>query len=411
MLGYIRKLIKNIPTIIIAFILAVTAWLTAVSSSDPNEIHTYSQPISVEVLGQDASLIINGDTDHQVTVSINAPKSVWQQLNSTSGLIHAYIYLSGLEKGTHHLPVQVLVNLKPLQIVSVSPEVISLTLEPLVATVMPIQLVSRGEPAIGFQAEKPSLEPGSSSLSGPESLVNQVVNLRATIDLTQSRESINTTLALVAVDVNGDPVDGVTIMPSTTLIRQPISQKGGYRNVVVKVVSQGKLANGYKLTNISVSPPNITVFSKDPALVESLPGYVETNPIPLENLMNDTSLPADLYLPTGVSLVGNQVVTVMINIEPIVSSLTISRIPIIITGLAEGLTAEFSPQVVDILISGPLPILDVLKSQEIQIIIDLVGKEPGTYQVTPNVQINTPEIRVESVIPGSIEVVITRKVK
>ena len=410
MLRFIRKLIKSIPTIIIAMILAITAWLTAVSSSDPNEIHTYSQPISVEVLGQDASLIINGETVHQVTVSINAPKTVWQQLNSTSGLINAYIDLSGLKKGTHHLPVQIMVDLKPLQIVSVNPELISLTLEPLVAAVMPIQVVSRGEPAIGFQAEKPSMEPGSSRISGPESLVDQVVNLRATVDLTQTRESINTTLALVAVDVNGDPVDGVTITPPTAQIIQPITQKGGYRNVVVTVVSQGKLANGYRLTNISVSPPNITVFSKDPTLVESLPGYVETNPIPLDNLMADTSLPAALNLPAGVSLVGNQVVMVVINIEPIESSLTISRIPIIPIGLAEGLTVDFSPIFVDILISGPLPVLDILKSQEIQVTIDLVGKEPGTYQVIPIVR-NTPEIRVESIIPGTIEVVITRKVK
>ena len=66
----------------------------------------------------------------------------------------------------------------------------------------------------------------------------------------------------------------------------------------------------------------------------------------------------------------------------------------------------------DALLTGPLPVLDVLKSQEIQVTIDLAGKGPGTYQFTPIVQINTGqintgEIRVESIIPGTIEVVIS----
>jgi YbbR domain-containing protein len=72
------------------------------------------------------------------------------------------------------------------------------------------------------------------------------------------------------------------------------------------------------------------------------------------------------------------------------------------------LTVKISPEVVDVLLSGPLPVLDVLRSQDFQITINLDGKGPGTYQLTPNVQIDTGEIRVESVIPGTIEVVISR---
>ena len=37
----------------------------------------------------------------------------------------------------------------------------------------------------------------------------------------------------------------------------------------------GYVADGYKLTNITVSPPTVTVFSSDPTLVNELPGYVE----------------------------------------------------------------------------------------------------------------------------------------
>ena len=408
MLAVIRKILKSLPSLITALMLAMAAWVAAVSSSDPNEIHVYSQAIQVDVLGQDTHLIIVGNQIAQVRVTMNAPRSIWQQFNTTTNQIHAFIDISGLKKGSYQVPIQVQTDLKPVKILSLSPENVSLTLEPLVSVTYPLQMVSRGEPAIGYQAGTATIEPTHSEVTGPESLVNQVVKLRSTIDLTQAQTNINVNLDIQAVDINGDTVDGVTIIPNKVVVNQPITQKGGYRNVVVKVVSQGKLADGYRLTNISVFPPNITVFSEDPTLVENLPGYVETQPIVLDNIKSDLSIPADLNLPTGVSLVGNQVVMVLASIDPIESSLTISKIPVIPTGLGDGLTAKISPEVVDVLLSGPLPVLDVLKSQDFQITINLDGKVPGTYQLTPSVQIDTSEIRVESVIPGTIEVVISK---
>ena len=73
----------------------------------------------------------------------------------------------------------------------------------------------------------------------------------------------------------------LTFNPADIAATIPITQKGGYRNVVVKVITQGSLANGYRLSNISVNPPTVTVYSSDPAKVEALPGYVETTPINL----------------------------------------------------------------------------------------------------------------------------------
>ncbi len=408
MLSFIQKALKSFPSLITAVVLALAAWIAAVSAADPNEIHTYLQPVPIEVLGQDTGLIIVGDSIRSVRVTMNAPSSVWQQFNTTPNQIQAFIDLSGLKQGSYKVPLQLKINLKPVKVVTLNPESISITLESLVTKSLPLQIVTRGEPAVGYQAESYSLDPDTADISGPESLVKQVTNLRTIVDLTQAQENINLSLEINAVDINGDPVEGLTINPSTVMVNQPITQKGGYRNVVVKVVTQGILADGYRLTNISVFPPNITVFSTNPALVGDLPGYVETQPIVLENIKNNLSVPAELNLPAGVTLVGNQVVIVLASVEPIESSLTISRISIIPLGLADGYTVQISPEVVDVILSGPLPVLDILKAQEIQVTINLEGKEPGTYQVIPVVQISTKEIKVESVIPGTIEVVITK---
>jgi hypothetical protein len=40
---------------------------------------------------------------------------------------------------------------------------------------------------------------------------------------------------------------------------------GGLKSVVVKVLTTGKVQEGYRLTNISVSPLTVTLFADNPS--------------------------------------------------------------------------------------------------------------------------------------------------
>ena len=76
-------------------------------------------------------------------------------------------------------------------------------------------------------------------------------------------------------------------------------------------------------------------------------------------------------------------------------------------GLEQGLTAQVSPTSVDIIISGPLSLLDMLTRQDVRVTVDLTGLAEGTYQLTPNIEILIANVDVESILPNTIEVVIT----
>jgi hypothetical protein len=130
--------------------------------------------------------------------------------------------------------------------------------------------------------------------------------VRATLDLNRATEDIERQLNLVAVDTTESPVTGVNLSPGQVAVQVGISQRGGYRNVVVKVVINGQVARGYRVTNISVFPPAVTVFSPDPRLIEALPGYVETSPLDLDNARDDINLFMPLDLPPGVSVVARK---------------------------------------------------------------------------------------------------------
>jgi YbbR domain-containing protein len=169
------------------------------------------------------------------------------------------------------------------------------------------------------------------------------------------------------------------------------------------------VASGYRVTNISVFPPTVTIFSADPKLVDEIPGYVETKALDLNGAKDDLDLRLPLDLPPGVSVVGEQTVAVQVGIAAIEGSLTLSDKQVEVIGLPNIYQVRTSPETVDVILSGPLPLLDQLITTDVRVIIDLTGEAVGTFQRVPSVEIDLPDIRVESILPGSIEVVVTRR--
>lgn len=402
-----RRMIKMIPTLLLAFVLAVIVWVSAVTASDPNEIHTLSQPVAVEIIGQDPSLVITQSIPTQVKVSLNAPRSVWTRLNLTPTQVKAYLDLSGLQSGTYKQEIQLQVGIQPANVISYTPHSVSFSLEKVATHSFPIQLVLSGEPAIGFEAGTPVLSATEAIVSGPESQIGLIKTIQTVIDLTEVHTSIKNTYILSALDANKQPVTGVSLLPENVDVSLPITQRGGYRNVAVKVVTQGRVANGYRLTNISVAPPSVTIYSSDPAKVNDLPGYIETVPINIEGAKSDIDSVEELNLPADVAIVGIKNVTVQVGVAPIESSLTLSHLNIMVNSLDPRYQALISPTTVDVILSGPLPLLDNLTAADVQVEIDLQGLGAGSHQITPNVRLSSNEIRVESVLPVTLEVTIT----
>ncbi len=402
-----RWLATNLRTFGLAFALALAVWVSAVTAADPDEVNTYPQPINLDIVGQDSSLILTGNYAEQIELTLRAPRSVWEQLIADPNSIRAVIDLSGLGAGDHSVPVQVQIGAQPVRLISIAPTEITLTLERLVTINMPISLIVNGEPAIGYQAGAPELTPATVTISGPETLVQTVQTVRMSVNMNNTRESIDQTATLQILDRNNRAISGLTISPDTAAVAIPVSQQGGYRDVAVKVVVEGQVASGYRLNSISVFPPVVTLFSSDPQLVNAQPGFVETAPLDLNDAKNDLVTRLDLTLPEGISVVGEQSVLVEVAIDAIEGSLTLADQPIETVGLAEGLSAGTSPLTVTVILSGPLPLLETLTAQDVRVIVDVTDLQPGTYQLTPSVEFLITGIRVETILPASVQVTIS----
>lgn len=404
---HIRKFIRSLPTLLTALVFATAAWAFSVTQADPTETRTYPRPLSMEIIGLDPNLMIINEISQQVNLAIRAPASIHTQLENDINLIDVLLDLSGLEAGVHTLTPQVNVGLSPAEVVRITPSSVFFKLDSVITRNYPIEITMIGNPTIGYEVQTPELSDETVNISGPQSLIDNIANVVAEISIADASENIQRVIELTPLDADEVPVTGVTFSPATIRVTIPVTQRGGFRTVVVKIVTSGQIASGYRLTNIFAMPPTVTIFSANPNLVETIPGFVETTPINLNAASEDIEIRVALNLPEGINVVGSQNVTVQIGIDPIQSSIGFTNIPIQIEGLEEGLQAEISPENVDIFLSGPLPLLDELDQDFILVLIDLSDRGVGTYQLAPEVWLEDDQITVDAVLPSSIEVTIS----
>ncbi|MGE5123164.1 MAG: YbbR-like domain-containing protein [Acidobacteriaceae bacterium] len=402
----LRWLAKNLGTLLTAIIMAVIVWVSSVVASDPNEEHILARSVPIEIIGQDPGLQLMGDVTRNVTLVLRAPASVWTVLNTDQQSVHASADLTNLGPGEHIVPVQVQITPRLVRKIRQDPQQLTITLDSIVSQKFSVNLIVNGTPPVGYEAQPPWIDPTEVTVTGPESLVSTVNEARVIVDITNINQSIVREQAPVLLDEQGKVVNGLKVTPDTVTVNQPITLLGGYRYVIVRAVSTGQVANGYRLTNIFVSPVGVVVFSSNPELVNNLPGYVGTQSIDLSGKEDDFETLVELNLPSGISVVGDPKVLVQVSIAAIESSLAIS-LPVEVINLAPGLEAVSSPTSVDVILSGPVPVLNTLGPTDVRAVVDLSGYEEGVYQLIPQINILPERVEKVSILPATVEITIT----
>src|SRR3990172_6037632 len=175
-----RWITSNLRTLLLALVLGVSVWISAVTAADPDEVRS---PIMVplEIIGQDPSLVITSETPSIIEVTIRAPSSVWEQFTAQENPVRAILDLSGLGAGDHTENVQIQISVRPTQLVLANPTTVPVNLERLATQTLPIDLSLTGQPAVGYQAGEAAMDPADIVISGPESLVDQIARARVLV--------------------------------------------------------------------------------------------------------------------------------------------------------------------------------------------------------------------------------------
>lgn len=400
----LRWLWSNLGLILLSMALSTLIWATAVEQENPTVEQAFPSAIPVSLTNVPEGMIAYGQTDARVSVVLRAPQSVWKALRSED--IRASVNLSGLKPGTHALPVQVQVGLGPVQVRRVEPSTLLVYLEKMTQSEVPVRVRLEGNPPLGYIARPPETGALTVTVSGPTSLVAQVVEAQAVASVEDRRADVDGELDLKPYDAQGKEVPYITLMPSRISVHVAVEQLSGFRDLAVTARLTGRVASGYRISGITVDPPVVTVYGA-PEVISQIPGYLETAPLELENTKESLEVRLPLVAPEGVSLLMKEpVVTVRVTVVPIEGSMTVRR-PVEVQGLAPGLTATVAPEEVEVILNGPLPVLEELRPEDVRVLVDLFGLNPGRYSLEPQVVVTPQGVVVGAVLPATVQVEIS----
>jgi YbbR domain-containing protein len=403
MKGVLRWLASNASLILFSLALAVLLWAVAVEQSDPSSERTFASAVPIAVNGIPDGMIVFDQSATQVYVTLRAPDSVWRNLRLDE--MRATIDLSGLDEGTHQLPVRVTVNRRPVMVRRVEPATVTVQLETMAEAVVPVNVQITGNTATGYIAQPATFSPLTATVRGPASLVARVVRATAQVSVAGARSAVDDSFVLEPRDARGEMVPVVTLDPPQASVVVPVAKLGTFQDLVVRTELEGNVAPGYRISTVTVEPPVVTVFGRQD-IVSQLPGYLDTEPLNIEGATESTEVELELLVPEGVSLLGLErpVVVVRVVVVPVEGSITVRR-QVEIQGLSPGITATVAPTMVEVILSGPLPLLESLGESDVRVIVDLFELGPGSYSLAPMV-VQPPGVSAESVLPANVQVVV-----
>lgn len=394
-----RWIASNAPLMALAIILASLSWVVAIEKSDPTIEQVFPQPVPITLSGLPKGMLVVGGVKATTQFTVRAPASIWSSLKTTD--FTAMVDLTGLGPGMYRLPVKWALNRHPAWVMQIDPEYVDLELDFEATRSVPVHVEVEGEPRLGYIQRPPLVTPTQAVVRGPESYVARVVGALVRVSVQDATTDVQGEFQPQLLDSQGQPVPYVILETETVSVQIPIQLSAYYRVLSVKAVLTGTLASGYRITNISVEPPNVTVFG-NPESIAALPGYIETKPINLEGAQANVVERPPLNLPQNISLVMAEQPVVRVFVEPIQGSRTVVVTPTI-QGLGPGLTYTVSPATVEVILSGPVPLLEALDADDVRAVLDLFNLGQGVHQIEPHIVV--PEgIVAQSILPTTVQV-------
>lgn len=399
-----NRVIANIGALALSLVLAIAVWVVAVQDENPVITEDLETPVPVTLIGPDAGLSIVGQPVRQVVLEVRAPRRLWdERLRAQDFVVEAD--LSDLGPGRHTVPLTASYPSEDVEIADIKPDSVVVNLEAIVTRRVDVQAELLGEPAFGYEWRTTYITPTEISVTGPATIVDQVRSAVVEVALPGVRSTVERLQPVALRDQQGNTVTGISdVEPRSVQVLVEIAQRAGYRDYSVRVPTTGTVALGYQITGIEVQPSLVTLRGS-PDAFDQLPGYVETTPIALDGITEDIRARLTLDLPETLAAVGLQGVSVHILVDPIFGSRSFQAIPVI-RGLAPGLTRTISLRLVDLVVTGPLPVLEQLNDANVQVLADLSGLEPGVHSV--RLMTVVPEgVTVVSLLPEQIDITIS----
>ena len=393
-----HKFTDNLGLKIIAIIFAVFLWLIVVNLDNPVSTQTFSE-VPVTIINEDI-ILSAGDTyqvlgEEKVSVVISATRQVRQKLTKED--IVATADIKEMDTSTGLVPIKISIPnyAGKYESAEAAPRNLQIQREKSGKKVLSLT-VSTGDSKVrdGYILGDMTVNPDKVTITGPESILDQIDRAVALIDVEGLAKDSEETAKLELYDISGNPISqtrlgnnlgegGITVSVEVLKIK----------SVPILLTVSGTPAEGYKYTGYSSEPETVQIYGEKDVIDK-----IEEIDVPAIDVSEASepvqkSVNISEYLPKDVQLVdektANVIVTAMVEEEGtrtinfMVSSIQISN-------LAEGLQVSYEPDAeIALRFSGDqkaLEMLDISNAVSVDMSAYVV---PGVYDV--HVDVDIPE--------------------
>lgn len=400
------KLSRNTTPKLVSILFAIVLYIYVMGEVNPED-YISKENVKVNLLNveelQSSGLVIIDQNDYTVDLKISGKRNELKKISLDDIKITAD--LRGFPKGVNSVPLDVS---KPANIeVNISPQQIKVRLDKIVQRQKPVEVFEKGAPAKSYVIGTKKITPEEILVEGPESKVESVTKVIGEINVDGAKATIRNSIPVRAVNNEGKDVIGVEVKTKSVNVLLPMEK---LKNIDIKPVITGKPKEGYKITNIEVSPKTVTIKGKE-EIIKKI-NEIFTKPINVEELNESLVTEVNFVKEKNIEMPYLQALPeVRIVVEKIeTKEFTFKANQISVNNLNGALTTNIGELIEDIKIkiSDVRSVLKDVKRSDLELIIDAQDLDEGIYILDLKLNKNHKYENIE-IEPNNIEIEIYDK--
>jgi YbbR domain-containing protein len=335
--------------------------------------------IPIQAVHQPPSAFILGQLPDVQNIRYFAPVDAAERLSSAG--FSATIDLTGIVPDPASpivtVPVKLVAADPKVSILSFSPAEVFVRLDPIITSTVPVR-VSHGTVPEGLQIGEPQLSQASVTVSGPQSVVSQIVAAEARVRIQSSGIDVDQLVDLVPVDGRDEVLTPVEMNPTSVRVRIPVGSPVTTKSVPVTAVVTGTPGNGFVVGSTTITPAVATVTGE----ADTLTGLtaVQTKPVDVSGAATTVQVTVGLDLPDGISAVGDQTFAVTVDLRESAATRSFSA-GLIMIGAEPSRSYTLGADTVVVTLGGGDQALNQVDAASFAASINVTGLTAGSHDV------------------------------
>ena len=383
-----RSIRSNLGWKIVSLAFAILLWNYVIGAVNPTMNRSYSG-LQARIIGADVlraeNLTLQGNPQiKDITVKVELHRR--DVLNFHKSDIDVYMDVSTINKeGEAELRLRATPSKGT--VVSISPDRVKLTVEPLLTRTIPVECELTGELPKQYWRDAVELSKDQLTITGATSLVEKVDRAVVSMPLDGLTESVSAPKDFSLRDANNQPVDatGMTFSDPNSIVYLTIYPMKTVRIEADSAIT-GTVAKGYEIKSIDVAPTSVVVAG--PAKTLAALEEVTVAQIDVSDARNNLTAYQPLELPKGVTAVNASGATVDVNVGLKMTDVTLSDLPVTITGVDSTLKVA-TPVHATAIVTCPELAAEALRAHpsRIKLYADASGLAAGTHSLAVRAEV------------------------